>query len=251
MDLSTLAWPDARDAIRGAAFAILPVGAIEQHGPHLPLATDWLIASRIARDAANAADRLLVPGIPIGVSIEHRQYWGTLTVEPTVLRDHVVAIAESLASHSLRRLVIVNGHGSNAGPLQEAVSHLREGGIYAFVFNWWVSAASTLEQLFPDPTAHAGSIETSLLLVIAPELVRRDRFAGADPATAWGKTVEGVLVGADARDFTGCGNVGNPALATVEKGEAILAAVHASLGRFCHWLADRPDEELAARPHLP
>jgi len=251
MDLSTLTWPEARDAIRNASLAILPVGAIEQHGPHLPLSTDWLIASRIASDAARAGDRLLVPGIPIGVSAEHRQFWGTLAVEPDGLRDQAISIARSLSSHGLQRLVFVNGHGGNVVPLQETASRLREEGIYAFVFNWWVSIARMLSDLFPDPTAHAGSIETSLLLAIAPDLVRHDRLDDADAATAWGSTVEGVLVGADALDFTERGNVGDPHLSTAEKGKTVLEAADSSLGRFCDWFTKRTDEELAARPHLP
>jgi len=251
MELSTLTWPDARDAIRNASLALLPVGAIEQHGPHLPLSTDWLIASRVAADVARAGDRLLLPGIPIGVSAEHRQFWGTLTVEPDGLRDQATTIARSLASHGLRRLVFVNGHGANVAPLQEAASRLREDGIYAFAFHWWISIGPTLADLFPEPTAHAGSIETSLMLAIAPELVRRDRFAEADRATAWGATVERVLVGADALDFTKKGNVGDPSHATAEKGVAVLAAAHDSLGRFCDWLTERTDDDLAARPHLP
>ncbi len=250
MELSTLTWPDARDAFRSASLALLPVGAIEQHGPHLPLATDWLIASRIAADAARADGRLLFPGIPIGVSTEHRQFWGTLTVEPGALRDQALAIARSVASHGLRRLVFVNGHGSNIAPLQEAVQRLRTETVFAFVFNWWVSIASTLGDLFPEPTAHAGSIETSILLASHPELVRANRFEEADDVVHWGSTIEGVLVGPDALDFSEQGNVGDPAHASAEKGEAVLAAAHASLDRFCQWLATQPDAELAPRQHL-
>jgi creatinine amidohydrolase len=249
MELARLSWPDARDAIRRARVALLPVGAIEQHGPHLPLGTDWYIASRIAEEVAKQEGRLALPGIPFGVSREHRQFWGTLTISPDHLRDQVMAVARSLGDHGLRRFVFVNGHGSNCAPLEDAARKLREQDIHAFVFNWWQSIAANLAELFPDPTAHAGSIETSLMLAIRPELVREDRFEDASSVSQWGTYVEGVLVGFDAADFSDAGNVGDPSLASVGKGRTALSAACDSLERFCAWLAERPGEDLAPRPH--
>jgi creatinine amidohydrolase len=182
MDLARMAWPDAQDALASARLALLPVGAVEQRGPQLPLATDWIIASRIASDAAQSGDRLLLPEIQIGVSVEHRQFWGTLSVSPEVLRVTTLSICRSVAGHGLTRMVLANGHGSNVAPLEEAARELRTKGIFAFVFNWWQSISSTLAELFPDPTAHAGSSETSLMLAIEPDLVRVDRLADADEA---------------------------------------------------------------------
>jgi len=89
------------------------------------------------------------------------------------------------------------------------------------------------------------------MLAIEPDLVRRDRFAEADPADRWGTYVEGVLVGFDAADFTEAGNVGDPRLASAEKGEAVLRAACDALERFCRWLGERGDDELAARAHRP
>jgi len=249
MELARLSWPDARDAICQAHMALLPVGAIEQHGPHLPLGTDWYIASRIARETAEQDGLLLLPGFAVGVSCEHRQFWGTLTVSPNQLCDQAMAVARSLGDHGLRRIVFINGHGSNCGPLDEAARYLREDGIYAFVFNWWRSVATTLTGLFPDPTAHAGSIETSLMLVIDPALVSEERFDNASESTEWGAYVEGVQVGFDAADFSDQGNVGDPSLSDVEKGMRVLMATRESLSRFCAWLSERSDEDLASAPH--
>jgi len=120
MELARLSWPDARDAIREADVALLPVGAMEQHGPHLPLGTDWYIASHIAHETAEQDGLLVLPGFAVGVSHEHRQFWGTLTVSPGQLRDQAIAVARSLATHGLRRIVFVNGHASNCAPLEAA-----------------------------------------------------------------------------------------------------------------------------------
>ena len=251
MKLAQLNWPDARDALRHVRVALLPVGSIEQHGPHLPLGTDWYIASHIATEAAETDDRLLLPGIQVGVSEAHGQFWGTLTVSPEALRDQAIALARSLASHGLKRIVFVNGHGGNCTPLEEAARSLREENVFGFVFNWWQSVNSTIAELFPNPTAHAGSIETSVMLAIHPELVRRDRFDEASSVDQWGTYVEGVFIGFDAADFTVQGNVGDPRLADEAKGKEVLSAVCESLSRFCGWLEQRTDEDLARRPHVP
>ena len=251
MELARLSWPDARDAIRQAHAALLPVGATEQHGPHLPLGTDWYIASHIAGEVAEQDGLLLLPGFAVGVSHEHRQFWGTLTVSPGQLRGQAMAVARALGDYGLRRIVFVNGHGSNCAPLDEAARRLREDGIHAFVFNWWQSIATILGELFPDPPAHAGSVETSLMLAIHPDLVHEDRFGEASSVTRWGSYVEGVLVGFDAADFTDAGNVGgDPSLASAEKGRTALSAACDSLRRFCAWLAQRPEEDLAPRSHM-
>jgi len=250
VELARLSWIEAREAIRQARVGLLPVGAIEQHGPHLPLGTDWYIASHIAGEIAMSEEHLLVPGLQVGVSREHRQFWGTLTVSPNALREHAVALARSLARHGLSKIIFVNGHGSNCSPLEDAARDLREEKIFAFVFNWWQSIATTLRKLFPDPTAHAGSIETSLMLAIEPELVSFERFAEAGTVAQWGTHVEGVLVGFDAADFTEKGNVGDPKLADADKGRRVLSAAYDSLSRFCGWLATQNTEDLESRPHL-
>jgi creatinine amidohydrolase len=250
MELAQMTWPDARGAIRRARVALLPVGAIEQHGPHLPLGTDTYIASYIAREVAQRDSHVLLPAVPVGVSHEHRQFWGTLAVPPNQLRDHAMALARCLADHGLARIVFINGHGSNCAPLAAAARSLREEKTHAFVFNWWQSIANTLAELFPHPTAHAGSIETSLMMVIHPELVRADRFSEASDAANWGTFVEGVQVGFDAADFSERGNVGDPSLANATKGRAALSAACDSLARFSAWLAARSEDDLAPRPHL-
>jgi creatinine amidohydrolase len=250
VELARLSWPDARDAMRRSRVALLPIGATEQHGPHLPLGTDWYIARHIARETADQDSLLLLPGFSVGVSHEHRQFWGTLSVSQDQLRDQAMAVARALGDHGLRRIVFVNGHGSNCAPLDEAAQRLRPDGIYAFVFNWWQSIASTLAELFPAPTAHAGSVETSAMLVIDPDLVHKERFVEASDTVHWGTYVEGVRIGFDAAEFSKQGNVGDPSLADVEKGKRVLADARDSLSRFCAWLAERSDEELAPAPHV-
>ncbi|MGY4707165.1 creatininase family protein [Candidatus Bipolaricaulota sp. J31] len=253
MELARLTWPDARDALSRAGVALLPVGSTEQHGPHLPLGTDHLTAEWIAREAARRGGFLLLPTVPVGVSVHHRQFWGTLWVEPEVLQAYVTGIARSLAIHGLKKLVFVNGHGGNTAALTEAAHRLRREGMPAYVFVWWRAVGDEVRALLEDGGGHAGEMEASVVWHIDPELVRPERFAGAaaEAAPAWGKAIRGVEVGYDTIDFAPAGCVGSPERASPEKGEKILEAAVEKLIAFCRWLADAPLEELLPKPHKP
>jgi len=251
MNLAELTWVDAKEVIQKAQVALLPVGSTENHGPHLPLGTDWFTAQRIAEITGKKGGWLVLPTIPIGVSDHHRQFWGTLWVPPDVLRDYVVAVARALASHGMRRVVFVNGHGGNRSALTEAVRLLRQETIFAYVHNWWVGIGDMLEKLFPEPAAHAGPVETSAVLAINPSLVRQDRYKETSKVDRWSKMVEGVEVGGDTIDFSEAGNVGNPSTATAEKGTQLFEAAAENLHRFCTWLAEQSDEALSPKPHKP
>ena len=253
MELSRMSWPQAREALRQAAVALLPVGSTEQHGMHLPLGTDWLTAQEIARRASARGPWLVLPTIPVGVSEHHRQFWGTLWVPPDVLRDYVLGVARALAYHGLRRLVIVNGHGGNTAALEEAARRLRQERIYAFVYVWWRAIPEIIAQLIEGSGSHAGELETAVVLALAPELVHPENYreTAEKSAPEWGKKVEGVEVGFDTVDFSQSGSIGDPSRATVEKGERVLQAAAERLDAFCRWLAAQPEEALAPKPHLP
>lgn len=253
MELSRMSWPQAREALRQAQVALLPVGSTEQHGMHLPLGTDWLTAQEIARRAGAKGPWLVLPTVPVGVSEHHRQFWGTLWVPPEVLRDYVLGVARALASHGLRRVVFVNGHGGNTATLEEAARRLRQERIYAFVYVWWRAIPEVISRLIEGSGSHAGELETSVMLAIAPELVRTERYreTAEKSAPEWGKKVEGVEVGFDTLDFSQSGSIGDPARATVEKGELVLQAAAERLDAFCRWLAAQPEQALAPKPHLP
>jgi creatinine amidohydrolase len=253
LELANLTWPEAKEAIARAKVALLPVGSTEQHGPHLPLGTDHLTATWIAREAARRGDFLLLPTVSVGVSPHHRQFWGTLWVEPEVLMAYVMGIARSLAYHGLRKMVFVNGHGGNTPALTDAARRLRDEGIFAFVYVWWRAAEEEIREALEDGGGHAGEMEASVVWHIAPELVRPEKFpeAAAQAAPAWGKRVHGVEVSYDTIDFAAVGCVGAPTNASPEKGKAVLEAAVDKLLQFGKWLAEVPPEELSPKPHRP
>lgn len=252
MDLHRMSWVEARQALHAARVGLLPVGSTEQHGPHLPLGTDHLTAAEVARRASVLGGWLVLPTVPVGVSEHHRQFWGTLWVAPQVLRDYVLGITRSLASHELNRLVLVNGHGGNAAALDEAARRLRQEDIFCYVFSWWRAIPEVIAETIETGGSHAGEMETSAVLAFSPELVNADRYSEAVTGAApeWGKRLHGVEIGFDTLDFSLSGATGNPSRATGDKGQKVLTAAAERLDAFCRWLAEEPVEKLRTQPHL-
>ena len=203
--LDRLAWPAVAEAAAQPGSTVLwPLGAIEQHGPHLPLATDALFAERVA-DAVLAG---LEAGLPIwrlpcqcfGFSPEHQGFAGTLSLPSELLISLVVAVGSQLAEAGFQRLVLFNAHGGQIALLQVAARELRSRHPSLAVlpcFLW--SGPPGLAGLLPQPERHqglhAGLAETSLMLHLAPELVGperpRDGLAGKPPPQGW--SLEGAV----------------------------------------------------------
>ncbi len=155
---------DARGDGRPVPVLLIPLGATEQHGPHLPLATDTIIATAWANAAAARVEGVLVaPPVPYGSSGEHQDFAGTLSIGREALAQLITELVRS-AAHFCDRIVLVSGHGGNAPVLGPTVTRLTgEGHRVSWVTPRW-----------PDGTeidAHAGRTETSLLLHVRPDLV--------------------------------------------------------------------------------
>lgn len=225
-----LTWTEARD--RADDVALLPAGSTEQHGPHAPLKTDTLIASRIADKTAEKTDTLCLPPIPIGVSEEHRHFAGTLYASPSTFRNYVSDILQSLAEQDIEHAIIVNGHGGNIEALQEVCArHTRDGNLFATEWTWWRAI---------DGMGHAGEIETSLLLHLEPGLVEDEREEGTD---SWGRYVNGALVAYDSDEWTENGVVGDPTKASREKGEELFTTAVNDLTEIVEWVRENGRRE--------
>ncbi|OBF32889.1 mycofactocin system creatininase family protein [Mycobacterium sp. ACS1612] len=212
---------------------IIPVGSVEQHGPHLPLDTDTRIAEFVARSVADRLSRsdesnwTLAPAIGYGASGEHEGFPGTVSIGTSALRLLLVEFGRS-ASRWASRLVFVNGHGGNVEALAAAVALLRYEGRDA----GWCSCTAK------NADAHAGHTETSVLLCISPAAVRiEERLAGnREPLSQLMPQLRegGVAAVSD------LGVLGDPTTATAEEGERILAEmVVACLQRIIRWAPDR------------
>ena len=192
------------------ATLLVPVGSLEQHGPHLPLDTDARVATAVARRAADAAPGVLVaPALAFGASGEHEAFPGTLSIGHEALRAVLVELGRS-AGRWAARLVFVNGHGGNLPTVADAVVQLRAEGRDAAWFGCGVAGGD----------AHAGRTETSLLLALAPELVRLDAASAGNTAPL--AELLGELRSGGIAAVSPNGVLGDPAGATAEEGERLL-----------------------------
>lgn len=171
------------------AVVLVPIGATEQHGPHLPVGTDHVVAAEVARRVAEATTTperpvLVTPVIPVGSSHHHLPRPGTISLSAAttlaVLRD----VLDSLSITGVRRVLIVNGHGGNDDVIRQAVRDVTlTRPLVAGATSYWTPATADLAALadgFPVP-GHAGSFETSVVLALAPHLVGEARPGGGHP----------------------------------------------------------------------
>ncbi|MFI1030441.1 mycofactocin biosynthesis peptidyl-dipeptidase MftE [Streptomyces sp. NPDC020951] len=222
--LAATAWPD----VPQGALVLVPLGSTEQHGPHLPLSTDTVIARAVAERAAGLLPgRVLVaPAMPYGASGEHADFPGTVSVGHDVLRVVLVETVRSLASWA-RRIAFVNGHGGNAETLRTAVVALRHEGHDV----GWTGCE------VPGGDAHAGVTETSLLLYLWPERVAMERAGPGDlrPLSA----IMQQLRAAGVRAVSPTGVLGDPSRASAVQGRSLLGElVVETAGRIGAWDVD-------------
>jgi len=236
-------------ALPAHGIAVLPVGAIEQHGPHLPLLTDLLVAETLARDAVAAADAAwLLPALAVTKSNEHAWAPGTLWLSAATLMAVVHDLGRSIANTPLRKLVFLNGHGGNSALLNVCARELRlDFGLSTFVMHPSVppdqGGASPAEEL--GTGIHGGKDETSLVLHLRPDLVRMDLAKRNVPEQLTGfehvRFGGPVSYGWSSADFGTDGTLGDPTLATAGHGRMLYdgmlrtaGAAFAEIARFSH-----------------
>jgi mycofactocin system creatininase family protein len=199
----------------GPRTLLVPVGSTEQHGPHLPLDTDTRIAAEVARRAAGPSV-LVGPPLAYGASGEHEAFPGTVSIGHEALRAVLVELGRS-AGRWAQRLVFVNGHGGNLPTVAEAVAALRAEGRDAAWFGCGVRGGD----------AHAGRTETSILLALAPGLVRLDAAEPGNPAPL-ADLLPALRAGGVAA-VSPNGVLGDPAGASAAEGERLLSTMAAAL----------------------
>jgi creatinine amidohydrolase len=253
--LENYTWKDARRLFKRAKIALVPVGSTEQHGPHLPLGTDYFTAQALAESVAKKTGAVCTPVIPVGVSAHHRQFWGTVWVSPETFGQYMHEIALSLGYHGIKRVIFVNGHGGNFASLQEISRKLRLEGIYSVVYQWWTDPAviELQERLFKSKGTHAGAIETAIVLTIHPELVDKSSYgeAARGAAPEYGLKKFGAELIVDTADFSRSGATLDPREATLATGKQIRSLAENRLLRLARWLENAKQRELEIKLHLP
>ncbi|MEA5447124.1 creatininase family protein [Leptolyngbya sp. CCNP1308] len=220
---------------------VQPMGAIEQHGPHLPLAVDSVICTTVLGKALAQLDAAVpvysLPPLYYGKSNEHWHFPGTITLSAETLLKIIHDVAESLYRAGFRKLVLLNAHGGQPQVLEIAARDLHQihGDLMVFpLFVWAVPncAGTLLTPKEMELGIHAGDAETSLMLSILPDQVRMERataeFPQNLPTESW-LTMEGALPFAwVTRDLSASGVLGDPTVATAEKGDQLLSSLATS-----------------------
>ncbi|WP_328675609.1 mycofactocin biosynthesis peptidyl-dipeptidase MftE [Streptomyces sp. NBC_00343] len=222
-ELAHTAWP----LVPSDVLVLLPIGSTEQHGPHLPLDTDSVIAHAVARRTATALPTALVaPTLPYGASGEHAGFPGTVSIGHEALRMVLMEAVRSLALWS-GRIVLVNGHGGNTATLDTALRLLRtEGHDVA-----WTGCA------VPGADAHAGRTETSVMLHLAPDQVRLDVAVAGDTRPLAALLPD--LVAHGVRAVSPSGVLGDPTGASAAEGRSVMDTMaSAAVRRITAWTVD-------------
>ncbi len=242
-----LTWPEVA-ALPASTVAVLPLGAIEQHGPHLPVSTDWVTATSaaeaaVADAAAAGVSAVLLPGLAHTKSDEHAAFPGTLWLSHETLMAVLVDLGRSLATSGITRLLFVNGHGGNSALAQVACRELRRRfGLRTFLAHLAVPPDRGGQGGVGGGAAsehgmgvHGGHAETSLVLHLRPELVRMDLATPAVPEQLRDFELIGfgraVSFGWTADDFGPDGHIGDPTGATAEHGLVLFQAAVEHLAR--------------------
>jgi creatinine amidohydrolase len=238
-DYLEMTWQEVADAGADTArwIAVLPLAAVEQHGPHLPLGVDTFIAETyLARVQQIVPADLPVTFLPIqriGVSVEHLAFPGTLTLSAASAIAAWTEIGDSLARAGVRKLVLITSHGGNVAAMELVARDLRaRHGMLAVTVGWhrFGYPENTFTSDEKRHGIHGGDIETSLMLAGRPETVRREQTPNAIPATVamaeefkWLGAYRPAGFAWMTQDINPTGAIGDATLATAEKGEAALA----------------------------
>ncbi len=249
---ATLSWPEIQERLKIVDTAILPCGAIEQHGPHLPLDVDYFDSEYLAKKVAeNCSDPkpFILPAIPYGVSYHHNDFKGTLAVTNNALSALIYDIGMGLAHNGIKKIIILNGHGDNAPTLTYAAQMInRDAHIFVCVETGETSDVDLYNLIETPNDIHAGEIETSTTLAIRPELVEMDKAVDdtldLDNEYLDYTSERGVNWYVHTKKLTNSGVMGNATKATIEKGEKMWDIMIKKMVDFVETIKNTPSEKL-------
>jgi creatinine amidohydrolase len=232
-----MTWEEAKGALKDR-IVVIPVGSTEQHGPQNPLDTDHMIAEGLAAEL----DVVVLPTIPIGLSKHHRYFAGTLWVSYEGFYRYLRDICMALKYHGVETILFVNGHGGNTACLRDLALTMRDEGVSVAIYEWWRSIPpEAVQKIYPEDArkhlGHAGSAETSMNLLLHPDLVKMERAKDVD--TEWAPKKFGGIVVYETREFSDCGVVGISTDASVEKGKDLFDVCLAELKNLVNYMKER------------
>ncbi|MGN6350014.1 MAG: creatininase family protein [Candidatus Nitrosocosmicus sp.] len=246
---------DVKDKINEKTIAMLVLGACENHGDHMPFGSDFIfpvkLVENIIKDLINSKEGLhdldsniiLLPAIPYGVSSHHNTFQMTLSLEPITLISIIENIISSLYRNGIRRVIVINGHDGNIGPIEIASRNIKDKFpemVIACLESWWVLVGQKNKGLFEvwDGLGHGGEAETSAMLYVRPDLVD---IKLAPIQTIPNLPSQEVRIYWKFNELTNTGSTGAPHKATKEKGKEIVEILKGILISYiknmdnCNW----------------
>jgi creatinine amidohydrolase len=227
--LQDMTWPALAGVSKNLP-VVLPIAAVEQHGRHLPVFTDSMLLGEVVRRAAEPLrDRVIwAPLLWLGNSHHHLDFAGTLSAAPRTYLDLLGDLIDNLLGHGFRRIVLLNGHGGNIVPSQQAIFEARQrhrtrNDLLLLATTYWLLGAKPHEadaSIVQHRMAHACEWETSMILRLAPHLV--GDISRVEPV-ALGASFEPAARGWITQERSALGHIGDPGRATAEKGEALFS----------------------------
>jgi creatinine amidohydrolase len=245
MKFYELTAPVLREVDRDQTLAVIPIAAVEQHGPHMPTGTDAILCTAVAEELESrlAENILLTPTIWLGASSHHLRLGSTLDSALDTYVATLCDVARSLLDDGYRCVMFLNGHGGNIDPMKIAVRKLQPGypnALLAAGCYWSVADAEREEILEGDYkfVGHACEFETSLMMHVRPQLVDPSRLANAGELVD--DVIDGIYISRDMKQRTREGCTGRPDLATAEKGKCLFDGIVERLVVTAQKLLDQP-----------
>lgn len=233
-DIASMSWVEFDRRRSKKSLVVIPSGAVEVYGPHLPLASDSIVAQGVARLVAEKMDVLCAPLIPVGYSADLMSFPGTLCVTPEAFTTYLESMCRSLVNWGLKDFLFLNTHLGNVTLIDQVADTLgQEFKSQCLQIDWWRYAARIGKDILTSQWAvgHAGELGTSVLLYFVPELV--DREGGIDFVPEVNPWPSGLIRYESYRDITPSGVIGYPSAGSLEKGEAIVNLSVEAIVRDC------------------
>ncbi len=266
-----LTWQEINEAAAMRKAVVLPVGSTEQHGHHLPLDTDARLASSVAYEAARRSpeDMLILPPVAYGYTHHVMDFPGTINIEPTTFVRFLIDIGRSVAYHGFKRIIILNGHGSNHPLVEQAGRQTTlQTDALCLTLSWWQLVAEYWNRevrtsVVPGGCAHACELETSMYMHVDGAQVRANRIKGKPAdylrlpgASKWHYTdltaPNGPITLVEwTSSYTETGSFGEPEKATPDKGRLVFEHAVTQMIDLVRWFRSRPAPERRPRQATP
>jgi creatinine amidohydrolase len=240
--LADMSWEEVADYLERDDRVILPLGAVEEHGRHLGLGTDFIEAEAIAVGAGEASGVVVAPTLNYGQSLSQMGFAGTLSLQPATLTAVLDDLFTALFRHGFRRILVVNGHGGNTASIYHSTQTVAFDlpGLHFKIFQWWTDAETSgiiTKMLGEQKGSHAAGGETAFMLAVRPEAVKLDALTGNDAPVEPSREILTVSTFA-ARYPDGIMGL-DPGHATAEAGEALLEkSIEICARELDEWLSD-------------